>query len=258
MISLTYNIVDGKTWNDTYYSPGLANASNLNCYMDSFNAWDRCGGDVTGQALAHAYGEMALSSSCGNYTLTSDILKSKNDYSYYCNRTPNQQEFAYRFNEYNPEDKQKSYPRFTNRTITASASTCFNYRMVGEPQAGKGATSLYSFTNGTFNGSISIPDQSGAFDGTTYIYRGANTPQNAVTYACGPRCIWMWAHKSRGNGEPSTFYQCPITVSLVRNASNDAQNISDGMARLAAASIALQGRPSGKGFWNQYQLYTYG
>lgn len=226
--------------------------------MDSFNAWDGCGGDVTGQALAHAYGEMALSSRCGNYTLTSDILKIKKDYSYYCNRTPNQQQFAYRFNEYNPEDKQKSYPRFTNRTITASAGKCFVYTMVGEPRTESSGTLLYNYTNGTFNSSINIPEQTNAFDGTTYIYRGINTPENAVTYACGPRCIWMWAHKSVGHGEPSTFYQCPITVSPVSNVTNDTQNIPDGMARLAAASIALQGRPSNQGHWNQYQLYTYG
>ena len=133
--------------------------------------------------------------------------------------------------------------------------------MVGGPQTEPDGTLLYDFTNGTFNSSIRIPEQSGAFDGTTYIYRGINTPQNAVTYACGLRCIWMWAHKSRGNGELSTFYQCPITVSPVSPVSpvtNDTQNVSDGMARLAAASIALQGRPSNQGFWNQYQLYTYG
>ena len=113
MISLTYSIVDGKSWNDTYTRPGVANASNLTCYFDLFNSVRGCGGDITSQALAHAYGEMALSSLCGAYNYTSDILKSRYDYGYYCRRTRHQQEFAYRFNEYNPEDKQRVYQRFT-------------------------------------------------------------------------------------------------------------------------------------------------
>ena len=39
--------------------------------------WGGCNGDITSQALAHAYGEMALSSRYGAYNYTSDILKSK-------------------------------------------------------------------------------------------------------------------------------------------------------------------------------------
>lgn len=121
MISLTYSIVDGTSWNDTYTRPGVANASNLTCYFDSLNSWGGCGGDVISQALVHAYGDIALSSDCGAYNSTSDILKSKNDYHYYCKWTRYQQKFAYRFNEYNPEDKQRTFPQFTQRVVTASA-----------------------------------------------------------------------------------------------------------------------------------------
>ena len=80
----------------------------------------------------------------------------------------------------------------------------------------------------------------------------------------------MWAYKAAGYGESSTFYQCPITVSNVTEVSNntpvandtqvsnDTQKVSDGMARLAAAAIALQGRPSGNNTGIKYQLYTSG
>ena len=219
---------------------------------------DGYGGDVTNQARAHAGGDISLGFPCGPYNETSQILSSQDDYRYYCRRNRHQQEFAYRFNEYNPADKLKAYPRFTKRIITASAGECFEYQMVGEPTSVPDGNLDYKYTNGTFSGNITIPAQSGAIDGTTYIYQGINTPQKAVTYACGPRCIWVWAHKSRGHGEKSAFFQCPITVNTVSNAPNDTQHISDDMARIAAASIALQGRPADNNIWKQYQLYTFG
>ena len=257
MISLTYSVVDGTNWRDTYTRPGIANAPNLTCY--SFDPHGACGGNVTNQARAHANGEVALGFPCAPYNDTSQILDSRDDHRYYCRKPPNRREFAYRFNEYNHDDKQKSYPRFTNRTITASSGECFEYQMVGKPHDGSDGNVDYKYTNGTIHGNITIPGQSSAFEGTTYIYQGINTPQKAVKYACGPRCIWMWVHKSRGPapGQKFVFYQCPITVNSVSNTTNDTQEVSNDMARLAAASIALQGRPS-YNTWKQYQLYTFG
>ena len=255
-ISLTYTVVDGTSWNDTYTRHGVANATNITYY--TFGPHGHYGGDVPNQARAHANGDTALAFPCGPYNDTSQVLESKNDYRYYCRHTRHQQEFAYRFNEYNPADKLKSYPHFTNRIITASAGECMNYTMVGNPRGLSDGNLLYEYANDTFRGNITIPAQSGTYDGTTYIYRGLNTPQEAVTYACGPRCIRIWAHKSTGNGENSTFYACSITVSTVSNAPNETQKISDGMARIAAASIALQGRPANQKSWTQYQLYAFG
>ena len=255
MISLTYSVVDGTSWNDTYTRPGLANAANLTCY--SYNPLGTCGGDIPSQARAHANGDVALGFPCGPYNDTLQVLESKNDYRYYCRRTRYQQVFAYRFNEYNPNDTQKNYPLFTNRIITASAGQCFNYTMDGEPSDASDGNSLFKFKNETYSGNITIPAQSGAWDGTTFIYGGTRIPEEAVTYACGPRCILVWAHRARGHGEESTFFQCPITVNLVSNA-NGTQQVPNGIARLAATSIALQGRPYPKNIWKQYQLYTFG
>lgn len=257
IVSLTFSINDGTSYNDTYIRPGTVNASNLACYDDYFNH-GHCGGAIMNQSLAHAYGDLALISDCGNYAQISDVLESKYNYGHYCRRTRYQQEFAYRFNEYNPKDKTKAYPRFTNRTITVSAGECFNYSMIGGPQLLGGGDLLFEFRNDTFTDNITIPAAYGALDGTTYIYRGLNVPQQAITYACGPRCIKMWAHRSQGYGENSTFFECPITVNEVNNATEDYQRLSYDMARLAAASIALQGRPSGINVWPQYQLYAFG
>ena len=254
MISLTYSVVDGTSWNDTYTRPGVASASNLKCY--AFGPKGLCG--EGNQARAHAYGDMALAFPCGAYNDTSQILTSRQNSRYYCRRTRHQQEFAYRFNEYNLNDTQQAYPRFTQRIITASAGQCFNYTMVGDPRDLPDGNVFYEYSNGTFSSNITIPGQSGAWDGTTYIYRGSKPAEEAELYACGPRCLWMWAHKSQGHGEPSTFYQCPITVNPVSNTSNDTQQISDGIARLAAASIATQGRPINANVSREYQLYAFG
>ena len=240
MVSLTFSVDDGRDYNDTYIRPGTANASNLTCYSDYFNHGS-CGGDVASQALAHAYGDLARSSECGPYTNIPEVLKYKNNYGYYCKRARHQQEFAYRFNEYNPLDIQKVYPRLTDRTITASSGDCLKYSMIGDPTTVDNGDLLYKYTNHTYNGSIRIPGESGAIDGTTWVYRDTKIPQEADEYACGPRCIKMWAHRANGHGEHSTFYECPITVNHVSNSLHNEQDVSDGIARLAAASIALQG-----------------
>ena len=177
---------------------------------------------------------------------------------YYCRRTLGRQEFAYRFLEYNPKDDQRTYPFPTNRTITASAGECYNYSLSSvEEECQKGEKwSNYTYFNQTFSGSILLPVQIETFDGTVYIYRGFKPPQTATDYACGPRCIWMWAHKTVGPRDSSMFYQCPVTVQLVQNSYLDAHHVPDDIARLAASSIGLQGGKSDpeNGF-TQFQFY---
>lgn len=242
---------------------GTVNASDLACYYKEFDQ-NSCPEDVTAQAVAHSYGELALRSSCGLYDDISDLQNSKYDYSYYCRRDG--QEFAYRFNDYNPNDTQKVYPLFTNRTITASSGSCFTYSRLGNATmtrdtAGDLEALNYTYTNGTFEDTIVIPKQSLGLSGTTYVYRGVKLPQHATTYACGDRCMWMWAFKAQSPEEEPAFYQCPITISGVSNATNAAQNVSNDVARIAAASIALQGRWAGtfqNKIWTQYQFYPAG
>ena len=246
-------------------------AANLSCYFH--HVYDQkthvCdpSAEVV-QGIVHLYGEYAFGSlsegnDCVNYTSIGDVLRSRTNPKYYCRRTPGQQEFAYRFLEYNPQDHQRTYPYLTDRVITASAGPCYQYSLshvdTGSVEGGK--WSNYSYYNATSSGNILLPVQIDDFDGTVYIYRGFNTPQTATVWSCGTRCIWMWAHKTIGPNDPSTFYQCPVTVNPVQNLSHqnelqDVHKVHDDIARLAASSIGLQGGKSDpENGWAQFQFY---
>ena len=61
--------------------------------------------------------------------------------------------------------------------------------MLGGPQNTSDGSLFCEYTNGTFSGNITIPGQSRAFYGITYVYRGINTLQEVVIYECGSRCM---------------------------------------------------------------------
>ncbi|KAI4216337.1 MAG: hypothetical protein LQ351_001347 [Letrouitia transgressa] len=232
--------------------------------------------------LAHAYGEITLGAEstdpddCGSFTDIQSIIDSTKDYRYYCRRNTSTQEFGIRFNEYNVNDTQRTYPHFTNRVITAFAEPCNEYLQVGEPKKtnvgnpqrdGTNFISAFNYTyaiNNTTNGSLVIPTSALGDRGTTYIYRGSRKPPNAVRYAHGDRGLLMWAYRNpAGIGRTSRFYECPVTVGIIANIEHPAHNISDSMAREAVASIALQGQfKSGKKsedkVFTQWQWYAVG
>ncbi|KAL8923166.1 MAG: hypothetical protein Q9208_004729 [Pyrenodesmia sp. 3 TL-2023] len=269
LITLTFNVVDGKSFNDTYTESGIVNASYLACYEGGVYPYTCPQGTSTAHSRAHLYGEN-LKTTCGPYKSIDDVVKSKHDHTYYCSQKATCPEFAYRFKEYNPRDIGATYPLFTNRTITASAGECLVYlvknrRRVPDVER-KGRGSKFTYGNDTFTGEIQIPGSSLGWSGTTYIYKGIQAPEY-TEYRCGPRCMWLWAFKNPrqskelNNREPPTFYKCPITISQVSNAWNDSQMIPNEVARIAAVSIALQGRWSGhvdNRNYNQYQYYPYG
>ena len=261
---------DGTNWNGTYIRADQVNASDLSCYYHHFYDMQTYFCDPspeTVQGIVHAYGEYSFGSliegnDCVKYTVIEDVLRSQTNPRYYCRRTPGQQEFAYRFLEYNPQDHQRTYPHMTDRVITASAGQCYEYSVshVETRTVAGGKWSNYTYTNETFSDSILLPVQTDTFDGTVYIYRGFKVPQNATNWSCGLRCIWMWAHKTVGPHDPSTFYQCPVTVNPVQGGLNDVlqdvHRISDDIARLAASSIGLQGGNSDPDVgWTQFQFY---
>ena len=146
--------------------------------------------------------------------------------------------------------RKKAYPHFTDRIIQASSGDCLEHTEVGTPtpdKIGDMSALKYTCTNRSTNssGNISIPTSSLGREGTAYIYRGVDVPAVESTYSCSLRCIWMWAYRNPGAIEGAKFYQCPIEVSDVGNAGQLAHNVSDAVARVAAASIALQGRFQG-------------
>ena len=170
------------------------------------------------------------------------------------------QQFAYRFHEYNTDDKSRTYPHLTDRIIRASSGGCRNYSiLLPAPDAGNGNLRYeYYIKKATTEGNITIPKTLGAEDATTYVYRGFHIPQEADLQRCGPRCMKVWAHRSSGHGQNPQIYECNITVEDVTNVNVSSQHVSDEMALLAATSIALSGRQNDDKSWNQYQLYTFG
>ena len=253
----------------TYVRPGTINATNLANYchhrrVEKDYLCDPSTEEVHG--IAHAYGDYAFGSltpgnDCEEYNTIDDILKSQANPKYYCRRSAGQQEFAYRFVEYNPHDHRRAYPYLTNRVITASGNGCQNYTVTHvEPGTEtKSKWSNYTYTDGNSNSSILLPVQVDTFDGTVYIYQGFKSPENATIYACGSRCILVWAYKTyRDALQEDLFYRCAVTVTTVQNAQVDEHGVSDRIARLAAASIGLQGgKADPDNGWGQYVFYPF-
>ncbi|KAL8712137.1 MAG: hypothetical protein Q9220_003571 [cf. Caloplaca sp. 1 TL-2023] len=204
---------------------------------------------------------MNLGSDSLGYNETSEVLKSRMNYQYYWRKKPNRPQYAFRFNELNPKDKQKAYPFFTDRIITVDALDCITYSETSEDDK---CSRTFTYKNEKSTGNITIPHEYLGLEGTTYIYRGHNVPAAATSpdVVCGDRCIWMWAYKNpSGSHEPSAFYRCPVNVSMVQKANVPEHDIPNNVARLAAAAIAMQGRWAGP-FDNQdhtqHQSYAAG
>ncbi|KAL8672247.1 MAG: hypothetical protein Q9168_003270 [Polycauliona sp. 1 TL-2023] len=265
LVTLTFDMVDGKSFNDTYTRTGLVNASFLKCY-DNGESYS-CPPDATAHSRAHLYGDMMQGTAFGLYKTVDEVVGSKDEYAYYTLENATFPEFTFRFKEYNPADLDRKYPLFTNRTITASAGECLVYEMNSAHPVkdvdGQGPGTAFTYKTHTTTEEIITPQASLGGRATTYIFKGPGAPQNTED-RCGPRCIWLWAYKSKAQVEdqgPWTFYKCPITVSEVRNARNYSQVVPDDVASIAATSIALQGRWSGSAEspnFRQYQFYPDG
>jgi hypothetical protein len=226
-----------------------------------------CPSQVTVQTVAHSYGEMILASRLtSSYDNISEVLESKQANQYYHRRTRNQQQAAYRFKEYNPQDIGKSYPYFTDRVVTAEAKNCIMYDDKGSDDKDPRTFNYVNPKDANDNGTIQISKNFLGNKGTTYIYQGFHDPTQADLQSCGPRCVWMWAYKnpSGDKSEPSAFYKCPVNISEVTNAHQDHHSIPNGVAKMAAASIALEGRFAGpvdapdKRDYRSYQFYANG
>ena len=241
LTQLTYTVNDGTSYNDTYTTYGNVNVTDHSCYHMQY-LQQGCPWEVTTQSVAHSYGEMNLAFESRTYNDIADVLESKHNYRYYWRPLTGKRQFAYRFNEYNPEDREQVYPFFTNRTITAEAVNCITYNDTGSD--GK-EPNTFTYTNGTHNGTVAIPNVYLGDLGTTYMYLGHNPPASAPLYSCGDRCLWMWAYKNGGSPEPSAFYQCAVNISAVSNTSAPQHSIPDHMAKKAAASIAVHGTWTG-------------
>ena len=262
LISLEVSMQDGRDYNTTYLRKGKVQVSNLTCYNPTLD----CEMEVREDGLAHVYGEGIVGQRCGAYHELTDVINSEQDYPYYCRREPGRHEFAYRFSEYNPNDTQKSYPHFTNRIVTASSGVCIEHEQVSAVRTNlvDDSAFLYNYTIATKQYNfIAIPTSFLGSEGTTYIWRDWARPEDLLgLWSCGDRCLWMWVYTNvEGAGANPKFYECPVTVSEVSNSARLEHKLSNYVARLAVASIALQGRfryQPAMVYWEQFQFYATG
>ena len=267
MLSLNYSMDLGTGSADTYTVPGTISAPRLDCYTNGNNCEASL---VAPQTTAHSFGELTRGETCCPYNTTADIFSADQSCPYFC--SADKQQFAYRFNEYNPLDNTSSYPYLSYRLITSNVEACYEYDVdwgksyLKDSPDGKQDTQVFSFHNNTYSSQIPIPNSAGSFNSTTYVYNGTNIPQLATLVACGPRCLTIYTLRlgipPSGGILPATIFGCDISVSNVTNITAPWQVYSNDMARLAIASIALTGRsfdPAGPGIsWQQYQLYPWG
>lgn len=255
---------DGTNYKDIYTKRGQSKVPDLLCYHKNLND-SACHDQVTVQTIAHSYGETTLAFNSGTYNEVADILQNKEMYPYFHRTSPsNQQQVAYRFNEYNPKDTQKIYPHMTNRTIYAEARNCITYNHISADDNDPQTLNMTNADDTKENQTITIPQDVLGREGTTYIYRGFHAPPVADLQSCGDRCLWMWAYRNPSGKEPPAFYKCPVNISYVMNASLPQHQISDQTVKMAAAAIAMHGGYHGPVFddskknWTSYQFYAAG
>ena len=129
---------------------------------------------------------------------------------HHCRRTLHSQEIAYRFNDYNSEDSQSTYPRFTQQFITASSGRCFHYSVVSGPVTQPDGNLLFEYTNRTFYGNITIPLQLTALkvlhrsrEVSTLHRRRLDTAAARDAYGCGPTRLPVMASHPPSTNVPS-------------------------------------------------------
>ncbi|KAL8915222.1 MAG: hypothetical protein Q9171_000341 [Xanthocarpia ochracea] len=256
LTSLTYTVDDGTDYRDTYIDSGMVNVSMLSCYFEQEFPYKCPVNNQRTQALAHAYGETSLATEIHTVNVMDDVLQSDNDNGYYWLNESRQ--YAYRFKEFNPDDVQKIYPFFTNRTITAESRNCISYEVNLD---NKQNPDILKWV-------MTIPTAYRDRGGTTYIYRGLLDPKyaNSPDAVCGSRCTYVWAYRNPSEEMPKpALYKCPVSISNVTNARTEMHHVPDGVARVAAASIVVQGRSArsqhrhrpGNNF-TQYRFYSIG
>jgi hypothetical protein len=265
LINLTYNVDGGTNSPGTISGPGTVLAPKLDSYYNF--ADDRPMFEEVPQSLAHSFGEAVTGRSCCDYNTTASILDYTRECYYFCRH--DRQEYAFRYSEYSPRDTAQAYPYLTDRIITASPGACLehditNTERIDDPDGIKAVTKFEYFKS-DYSFNITVTNAHLANDATTYVYQGFTIPQNATIYDCGDRCMVIYALRHGGiRKEANRLFECNITISNVTSVSNPflppEHHVPDDIARLAAASIALQGRyqnPFGdetKRWW-QSQLY---
>ena len=95
------------------------------------------------------------------------------------------------------------------------------------------------------------------FDRTWVNPRG-DLPKNS-RWSCGPRCSAVLALQFRDTDDDNdgALYDCDVTVSAVRGATEVGHEIPDNVARIIAGGIGLEGYSNGPNDW-EYSRYPPG
>ena len=273
ILALTWSFDQGHDSTSIITTQGSVNVTKLECYYN-FNG-TACADEnpkfaESVQTIAHSYGDDIRSE---HRCTVQDVLKDAHQECYYYVSDDDDSVFTLQYRQYNPDDDTYSYPYLTPRLITSSSGPCLQYAVntLGPDSFisgtdGAGSILAIPYHNDTHNGTLDVPRELAGWDATTYVWTDKLAPQASVAQACGPRCLWMWAFRQWGPAtkRPNAVFQCPISISEVTSADSPNFNTPDSVARLAAASIALNGRytsspPPGPGtLWSQAQFYPYG
>ncbi|CAO1596238.1 hypothetical protein XANCAGTX0491_000091 [Xanthoria calcicola] len=181
MMGLTYSMDNGVNSTIITTSRGNVSVPHVECYYNR--------GVCTttpdqppeiAQNEAHAYGELTQGLERCPYATDEDIFKASQDCQYFKSNVS--QEFAYRFAEYNPQDRRRVYPYQTKRLIKVSSGACHRSSPEGndvyyapfkdEPRS----MVVLRISNGTDDELVSVDRSVTAFDSTTYAYLGVLAP----------------------------------------------------------------------------------
>ena len=150
--------------------------------------------------------------------------------------------FYHNFLNHNPDDPFIKLP--SDRRISATTDCVMFNVLSGDGQFPE----TISVEMDDLTKSVELPAQ--PFGNTIYF---TNFDDD-----CGPRCAQISVYKPQraGNAEESdpSYFECTVEVSRVGNATQDFEQVSDEVAKIAAASAALDGTQRGDNAI-QYQLY---
>lgn len=260
VLPLFASLKSGNDSSGTTISQGYVHVPMLKCYYRS-NITD-CDPDQAGpdSVIAHTYGGQKITDENCRYQTAEEISQGPQTCRYFIRN--DRLEFAVRYADSNPTDLTNAYPYCgAKRFVTIAATNCNEYR-TGEPDKANDLDSINSvfvweFKNSTGTYTINVPRVLLARESTTYIWNGTELPSSDTLQACGRRCVVLYALRDMdtdSNHELSIF-QCHITISSMSNANDPAHELPDGVARTAAASIALTGRVGEGTQWREAQLY---
>ena len=245
VLSFFASLKSGYDSTEVTISPGYAAVPRLDCfYRSNVTECEREIQSRVDTAIAHVYddGGNFRDERC-RYQSTDEIHKAPQICRYLARA--DHREFAVRCADSNLTDVIKAYSYYgTQRFVTTAATECNEnvtnlFPTLANGGDGPESEFVWPFQNSTGIYSLSIPRAILARESIIYIWNGTLLPPLATWQVCGPRCIVLYALRdmNRGGNHEITIFECRITISPMFNGTNPAYELSDSIARTAAATI---------------------